>query len=295
MQALTIFLTGGSGFIGRNVFEQLRGKYTFYTPRHDELDLTDASEVEKFFKNHPIDVVIHSAKLGGTRKVSNSAEIAEINARMFFNIVRNDKYFEKMIFLGTGSEYDNSRPLKRVKEEKFDRVVPKDSFGFSKYICSKYIEKADRIINLRLFGIYGKYEDYELRFISNAICKTLFNLPITIKQNVLFDYVYIDDFVRILDYFIVHKPTKKFYNIGRGDSIDLLTIAELVNKIGDRKSKIIVKQKGLNNEYTCDNSRLKKEIKGIHFTDFDETLKRLYEWYKSIKSSLSIDSFLHDK
>lgn len=295
MGSKNIFLTGGSGFIGRNILEQLGKKYNFLAPTHQELDLTDARSVENFFMTHYIDIVIYVAKLGGTRKVPNTPEIAEINLRMFFNIVRNEKCFKKMIFLGSGAEYDVSRPLVKVKEEDFDKVVPKDSFGFYKYICSKYIEKAKNIVNLRLFGIYGKYEDYELRFISNAICKNLFGLPITMRQNVFFEYVYINDFIKILDYFIIHDTEEKFYNIGRGNPIDLLTIAKTVNKIADKKSKIIIKKPDLKNEYTCDNSRLRKEIKNLRFTDFEKTVKDLYSWYESIKPSLSIDSFLVDK
>jgi len=295
MRSLRIFLTGGNGFIGKNILDQLGNKYHFYAPSHNELDLTDADAVALFFRKKTIDMVIHTAKIGGTRKVQNSEEIAELNAYMFFNIVRNEKYFRKMIFLGSGAEYDTSRPLKKVKEEDFDLVVPKDSFGFYKYICSKYIEKTDKIINLRLFGIYGKYEDYELRFISNAICKNIFNLPITMKQNVFFDYVYINDFIKILDYFILNNSKKKFYNIGAGRSIDLLTIAKTVNKISKKKSKIIIKKKGLNNEYTCDNIRLLKEIVNLRFTDFKDSVRELYSWYKSIKSSLKKESFLIDK
>lgn len=290
-----IFLTGGSGFIGRNILEQLGEKYTFYAPSHKELDLKSFSAVEKYLKAYPVDIIIHSAKLGGTRKVQNSGEIAEINVRMFFNLVRNEKYFKKMLFLGTGAEYDVSRSLIKVKEEDFDRVVPKDSFGFCKYICSKYVEKSDNIINLRLFGIYGKYEDYELRFISNAICKNLFGLPITMHKNVFFDYLYMNDFVQILDYFLNHDVKEKFYNIGTGKSIDLLTIAQTINRIGTRKSEIIIRKKGLKNEYTCDNARLLREIRGFIFTDFEKSVRELYEWYRNKKHSLKIESFLIDR
>lgn len=295
MRSTNIFLTGGNGFIGKNIFEQLGKKYNFLAPSRQELDLEDPYKVENFLRTHIADVVIHSAKIGGTRKVPNTTEIAEINTRIFFNIARNEKYFSKMIFLGSGADYDVSRPLVKVKEEEFDRVVPKDSFGFYKYICSKYIEKAAKIINLRLFGIYGKYEDYELRFISNAICKNIFGLPITMRQNVFFDYVYINDLIKIIEHFINNDSRNKFYNIGTGKSIDLLSIAKLINKIAGQKSDILIGKKGLKNEYTCDNTRLRNEIKNLHFTDIERAIGELYAWYKSIKPILNRESFLVDK
>ena len=286
MNQRTIFLTGAAGFIGRNIKEQLGDKYRLYAPSSKELDLGDGRAVEKFFRAHTPDVVIHAAKIGGTRKIQSTAEITVANMRMFFNLVRCERYFQKMIFLGSGAEYDNSRPLIRVREEDFDKFVPLESFFFYKYACSKYIEKADNIVNLRLFGIYGKYEDYELRFISNAIYKTLFDLPITIKQNVFFDYLYINDFVNILDYFIQNKVSHAFYNVGTGKRVDLLTIANIVRKVAGKDLKIIVKEKGLNNEYTCDNTRLMRELPHVRFTDLEKSIVDLYGWYQTVKPSL---------
>lgn len=294
MKKLRIFLTGKNGFIGRNIVEQLKDKYTFFAPSHHQLDLVDTKAVEGFFRKHHVDIVIHSAKIGGSRKIESSAEIGELNARMFFNLARNEKYFKKMIFLGSGAEYDNSRPLKQVKESDFDQVVPQEKFFFYKYICSKYIEKADKIINLRLFGIFGKYEDYEVRFISNAICRNLSNLPITMEQNVFFDYLYINDFTKILDYFINNNSKYKFYNVGTGKRIDLLTVAKIINKISERKSKIIVKKRGLKREYSCDNSRLKKEIRNLSFTDIEDSIRQLYLWYKENKKKINTASLLFD-
>ncbi len=290
-----IFLTGGSGFIGKNILEKLSDKYLFFAPSSNELNLQNAEEVAAYIRVHKFDLVIHSAKYGGTRKVENAAQTAEYNTRMFFNIVRNKAFFKRMIFLGSGGEYDHyARSIVRIREEEFDRFVPQDSFGFYKYLCSKYIENVDNIVNLRVFGIFGKYEDYDLRFISNAICKNILGLPITIRQNVFFDYLYIDDFVKILEYFIDNSVREKFYNMGTGTSIDLETIAKLINKISKNPSEIIINTEGLNNEYTCDNSRLLSEISDLTFANFEDSIRDLYNWYKSKKHILRRESFLVD-
>lgn len=292
---MKVLITGSKGFIGKNLTEQLSDKYKLYTPLHKELNLLDEVIVENYFKKNKFDVVIHCAVVGGSRKSERVENAFYKNTRMFFNIVRNKKYFKKIINLGSGAEYDSSRPLVKVKEIDFDQKVPVDDYGFYKYVCAKYIQEADGIVNLRIFGMFGKYENYKLRFISNAICKNIFELPITMKQNVFFDYVYIDDFVKIVDYFINNNPKEKFYNIGRGKKIDLLTIANRINSVSDKKSLIKIKTKGFNKEYTCDNTRLKKEIKDLNFADFDKSLKKLYLWYKSIKHLLKKEDFLEDK
>ena len=108
------------------------------------------------------------------------------------------------------------------------RVCRTDEHGFFRYVSAKYIETTSNVTELRIFSIFGKYEDYAIRFISNAICKTLFDLPITIKQNRLFDYLYVDDFVPILDFFIQNKPRYKAYNVTPDHAIELLTLAEKI-------------------------------------------------------------------
>ena len=49
-----ILLTGGSGFIGRNLYEQLRDKYDILAPRHKELDLLNLSSLQEFVKKNNI-------------------------------------------------------------------------------------------------------------------------------------------------------------------------------------------------------------------------------------------------
>lgn len=277
----TIFIAGGSGFIGKNLIEAFKNKYKILSPSHKELDLLDTVAVDDFCARNRIDVVIYCALVGGSRKEEQEENSLSKNLRMFFNIVRNKDKFGKMINFGSGAEYDKSKPIVDVKEENFDKSVPMDDYGFFKYVCSKYIEQSENIVSLRIFGLFGKYEDFRYRFISNAIYQNLSGLPIAINQNVFFDYVYIDDFVKIVDYFIENEVKYKFYNIGTGKKIDLITIAGLVNDVATKKSEIMVKNKGLSNEYSCDNKRLINELgASFKFIEIDKSIKDLFYWYE---------------
>ena len=292
---LKIFITGANGFIARNVIEQLSSKYNLVVPSHKELNLLDTSAVDKFFLRHKhFDVILHTAIVGGNRKVPNTPEIATVNLRMFFNVARNIKYFGRMIHLGSGIEYGKERALKKVKETDFDKYVPQNNFGFYKYLCGKFIENSQKIFNLRLFGVFGKYEDSSIQFISNAICKSIVGIPITINQNVYFDYLYVDDFVQILDYFLTHKAQYKSYNVGTGKSTDLLSIANKINNIAEHKVSVKIRSRGMANEYTCNNNRLIGEIGSFKFTNLDQALKELHQWYLSQKSKLKVRNFLHN-
>lgn len=275
-----ILITGGSGFIGQNFKECLSSKYTIYSPTHQDLELTEEKQVEGFFKKNKIDAVIHCANIGGTRNTIQLSNIVSVNLRMFLNLLKSKRYYKKMIFLGSGAEYGKNQALVKVKESDFDKSVPVDDYGFYKYVCSRLIEREKNIVNLRLFGIYGKYEDYSLRFISNAIVKNLLLIPIDINQNVFFDYLYINDLIRIIDYFINNETKYNFYNVSSGKKIDLITLARKINAISPYRSKVIIRRKGLNKEYTASNTRLTEEIKGFKFTSIEEGISDLYKWYR---------------
>lgn len=274
-----VLITGAHGFIGKNLAEYLSPFYQLHTPPHKELDLLDEEKVRDFILNNKINIIIHCANVGGGRDTINLTDVVHTNLRMFFNVVRNSNYVEKIIHFSSGAEYDKSRPLVKVKEDNFDKRVPKDDYGFYKYVCSKHIEKVDKILCLRLFGVYGKYENYRYKFISNAILKNLLKLPIVINQNVYFDYLYIDDLLKIVHFFLANRSQYKIYNVCCGKSIDLITIAKIINKISDFKSKITVKIKGLNNEYTGSNARLKKEIPNLKFTPYQTGIRKLFRYY----------------
>lgn len=279
----TIFITGVHGFIGKNLLEHLQGKCKLLTPGRKELDLLNTNAVDAYFRRNKIDVVINCAAVGGSRTEEHVNSALSQNLRILFNLLRNKDRFKKMIQLGSGAEYDKSKPIVKVKETDFGKTIPQDEYGFFKYICSKYIEKEKNFVCLRIFGLFGKYEDLRLRFISNAIVNNLNGLAIHMTQNVYFDYVYINDFVKIIDYFIHHKGKHAFYNIGSGKKVDIFSIAKIINQVADKKSKIIIKTKGLNKEYTCNNSRLVQEIKNLNFTNINVAVGELYVWYKNHK------------
>mgnify|MGYP001609288767 CR=1 FL=1 len=68
------------------------------------------------FKSNSFDVVIYSSNIGGTRNTTHLSNVALTNLRIFFNILRCKKMYGRMIFLGSGAEYNKNRPYKHGKE-----------------------------------------------------------------------------------------------------------------------------------------------------------------------------------
>ena len=278
---MNILLTGGSGFIGRNILESyLTKKYKFISPTSKELDLSNEKNVDFFFENNNIDIVIHAAVKPSHRNAKDFSNLFYTNSRMFFNLERHCNEYKKMLVLGSGAIYDlrNYRP--KMKEYEWTDNIPADDHGYCKYVCEKIIEKSKNIYDLRIFGIFGKYEDYAIRFISNAICKVLYDLPITIKQNRKFDYIYVNDLIPIIDWFIENEPKYHSYNITPDSSISLFDLAQLVLKVSGKKLPIIIGKEGLGLEYSGNNSLLREEYDKLYFTPIEDAIKDLYNWYR---------------
>ena len=235
---MRILITGGSGFIGRNLAEQLASVYEVLAPSSSELDLLKEHDVREYLTAHSVDVIVHAATTRSNRRLAAPPDLLDRNCRMFFNLARNAERFGKMIHFGSGAEYDRSELPPLVREDYFDTRVPADAYGFSKYICAKYIERAERIVDLRLFGVFGPYEDYTVRFISNACCRVLKGLPIVLRQDVMFDYLYVKDLARITSWFIENELGHKAYNVCTGGRWQLTELARIVAEVSGQGARM---------------------------------------------------------
>jgi len=292
---INILLTGGSGFIGRNIFEHFKSKYNVVAPTHSELDLLDEDQVINYFTKHGFNIVIHAAVKPGHRNANDPTNLFYSNTRMYFNLARQSENIEKMIILGSGAIYDTRNDIHKAMEDSYKNNLPADEHGFCKYICARDTERMDNIVELRLFGVFGKYEDYAIRFISNAICKTLFDLPITIKQNRRFDYLYIDNLMPVLDYFISHDAKQKAYNVTPDKEISLCELAELIREISGKDLPIIISNPGMGKEYSGDNSLLLNELKNLTFTPIRSAIEQLFSWYQDNIDMVNKAYLLYDK
>lgn len=292
-----VLLTGGSGFIGKNIIESYLGeKYELIAPRHREVDLTRTEDVDRFFDHQEIDFVIHSAVKPGHRNAPDTNDLFYLDSRMFHNLMRHESRFRKMIYLSSGSVYDMARQhLDNVREWSVGHLIPEDEHGFFRYVTAKYVEQLDNVVELRIFSIYGKYEDYAIRFISNAICKSLFDLPITIKQDRLFNFMHVDDLIPVIEHFIDDEAMHHAYNVCYDVPMSLLDVARLIIEISGKDLPIIIAKDGMGYTYSGSNARLRAEMPWLNMTPVREGIERLYNWYSENKATIDRDVLLFDK
>ncbi|MBF0436867.1 MAG: NAD(P)-dependent oxidoreductase [Magnetococcales bacterium] len=269
-----MLITGTSGFVGRNLKEYFQGRVPhLYCPNRATLNLLDSDAVLACLAEQYFDVVIHCGVTLGS---------VEENLKMYFNLERGSERFGRMICIGSGAEYDMRNYLPGMKEEYFRSCIPMDIYGFSKYVIANDIENRPRnIYNLRVFGIFGPYENYKRRFISNNICRVLCGLDLSVVRNMRFDFLWIADFIAMLELFLEGQPLWRSYNICSGQSPDLVSILHLIREVHGRDVPVTIHEEGFKQEYSGDNSRFLQEFGWNRYTDLKRSIADLYDWYRN--------------
>lgn len=131
------------------------------------------------------------------------------------------------------------------------------------------------------------------RFISNAICKALYEYPITIRQNANFDYLFIDDLCRIVDWAICNTPKYHDYNAVSGVKYELKELANIVNSVTKKNVPIYVAKEGMWKEYTASNKRLCDEMKTFIPEKMEESIDKLTSWYRHNMNQIDRCSLLY--
>lgn len=298
-----ILLTGGSGFVGRNLIEYFEahypGEFVIDAPRSKDLNVLDRDMVENWLlgkakgssilPGEKYDIVLHFAVYTDAVDPSkDGSKMYEYNKQSFLNFFENRHLCEKLFYAGSGAEFNKTAPIVSVTEEDLEgREIPVDPYGRMKYECGQLIETGENTYNLRIFGLFGKYE-YPNRLITYLCNKSIGNEPFELNQDVYFDYLYIDDFCRMVHEILSKDaPAYHTYNMVSGQKVNLLRLVDIVNDIAVRRGypaqNVTVRKEGLNFEYTASCRRFLREFSDFHFLSIEESVERLYEIYEEEK------------
>jgi len=298
---MTVLITGSDGFVGSHLLETCPASLgQIFSPTFNELDLTDSQSVRDYLAGKKIHYCIHSATTL-RNKTTYPTNVCELNLRMFFNLVRYLPEDCRIVNLGSGSEYTRELWHDNMQEESFLDSIPKDSHSLSKYIISKFIHTNthDRLVTLRIFGIYGEREHYLYKFISNTIVKTLYGISANINQDAVFNYIDVRDFCSVL-YLLLPKP--ELYclgsvNVGYPHNYKLSDITsyilDLTGKTQTLPYKVLSSTMG--NPYTPSLQRMQSLLPvSYQFTPILDSISRLISYYSSILQTLNLDMLIAD-
>ena len=295
---MRVLLTGGSGFIGRHIKERLSRDHDVLAPTHLELDVSSAPAVRTWLDDHPVDAVVHAAVKPGHRNARDQCDLVGDNLRQFFSLVRCRAAFGRFVVLTSGAVYGIQRPLVRVTEGQLGEEVPTDDHGFSKYVEALWLQGDPDAVELRPFGVYGPGEDYAIRFISNACCKALFGMPVTLRRDRLFSYVWVEDLAALVERALDGRHgglAPGSYNVTPGNPVSLRALADLVINASGAQVPVVVGDSTLGAEYSGDGSKLPSVDPSFRFTTPAEGVENLLDWYVARRDSIDRSALETDR
>jgi nucleoside-diphosphate-sugar epimerase len=269
---MRILITGGNGFLAKEIKNLLKDKdkYTIESPNKKKLNLLDKNNVKDFFLTKDFyDAVIHTAITGGSRNSIDTYETFYNNVKMFFNLMEYKNKFGKLINLASGASYDRNTNI--FSDKNILTSNPDDYYGFSKNIIERIVLTTEKMYNVRIFNVFSKNE-MDTRFIKMCINCLQNNKDIIIDNDRYFDFFYMDDFIKVLLFYMetenskLHKDIDLFYEI----KYKLCEIDSLIKK-DNNNIKIKIQSTSLLN-YIGNHEKLYSYP--LMFEDFENILKR---------------------
>lgn len=302
-----ILLLGGFGFLGTNVIKyvdtNLSHKYKFIVfdksachlngVRFDSVskvytgNFIDTKIFERIFNENRIDVVFHS--LSTTVPVDSGNAKFDVESNLVPTLDVLDlmvKYgVNDIVYLSSGGAIYGVVDNKQHKES--DDVFPVSSYGIVKLAIEKYMMQYAQLYGLkplilRLSNPYGPYH-YSMKqgVVNVAMSKALNGNTFEIwgDGNGKKDYIYVEDFVRIVFKLIDEGIYNKVLNIASGQSFSVNEIVRIIMhmvpcfKVEYKDSKMFDA-----NHFELDTTQLKQILPDITFTSIEEGLNKTYAW-----------------
>jgi GDP-L-fucose synthase len=233
--SIKILITGGNGFIARNLSKILSNQYKVETVSRQDLDLIDYESTKKFFSDKQYDLVIHTAVEGGRRTKPDTEEMFYKNILMTYNLLSNKHCFDKIITFGSGAELDRRFDINGDSKDRY----PIDYYGMSKSVINKLCLIEDKMYNFRIFNCFGIDESPD-RLIRGNIERKLNGLPMTLFSNKLMDFFYIDDLAKMINQFLIdYTRFPKTIDCVYEKSFRLKDILNMINELDDNKVEIV--------------------------------------------------------
>ncbi len=252
---MNILITGGSGFIGSNIFYKLKKHHKIFI--YDKLspnfnanfikgDLNQKKKLRLSLKKNNIDCIIHlAASLGVKDTENNPKKVLSVNidgTKNLLEAIPDSKV--KLVLFTSSSEIYGETNINGVKEN--DKLKPKSVYAHTKIIGEELVKTYSKIhkfeyLILRLFNVCGigqKNEFVISKFINNANKKRLIYVYGSGRQIRCFCHV--NDATDAIVKLIKSKFRNDIFNIGNNNCpISMIDLAKYVSKQFKPKIKIV--------------------------------------------------------
>jgi len=308
----TVMVTGGSGFLGSHLVEDLRsrsGDEEVFVPRSDEYDLREKRDIERAFGDSRAEVVIHlAATVGGIgANRDNPGRYFYENAIMGIELIEAARRFdvEKFTTIGTICAYPKHTEVPFSEADLYDGYPEETNapYGIAKKaLLTQSQAYRDQYgfngIYLMPVNLYGPRDDFDLdtSHVIPAIIRKCVEARERGEDSITAwgtgeptrEFLYVTDAAEgILD------ATERYdgpepVNLGSGMEISIRDLVELVADLTGFEGGIewdTTKPDGQPRR-RLDTSRAKEHFDWEASTEFEEGLRETIDWYEAHREDI---------
>lgn len=305
-----IVVTGGGGFLGSHVVCKLkaRGCSSVFAPRRRDYDLTQAEAVERLFREHRPEILIHAAAvvggIGANRE--NPGSFFYSNAIIGIQVIEAARSHgvDKTVVLGTICAYPKLTPVPFREENLWDGYPEETNapYGIAKKAllvqCQAYRQQYGmNAIYLLPVNLYGPRDNFDVK--SSHVIPALIRKCVEAREegrpeiecwgdgSATREFLYVEDaadgVIAAAEKYDGPEPV----NLGSGMEI---SIRDLVQKIAsltgyDGKIRWDATKPNGQPRRCLDITRSEREFGFRTKTGFDEGLRRTIDWYLANRTS----------
>lgn len=306
---LRYLVTGGAGFIGSNIVDELvrrghdvavlddlsAGKENNLAGVRKKIEflagsITNLSAVQAASKG--ADYVIHlAARTSVPRSVENPLETNSVNIDGTLNVLvaARDAKVRRFVYAASSSAYGETLELPKTEAMQSAPISP---YGVTKYVGELYAQVFGRVYGLenasvRFFNVFGPRQDPTSQY--SGVLSRFMLAVIEGKQPVIYgdgeqsrDFTYIDNIVdETLRACEAKDGSGMVFNGGTGARITLNEVLRLLEKITGREiePKYEAPRAGDIRHSQADVTLAQKVLGYKPLVNFEEGLRRTWEWY----------------
>ena len=252
----TVLITGGMGFIGKNIIDRIKDYYNLVIIgrrekeetsdfKYYKCDISILNELEKVFKSENIDSIIHLATY--YKPIHTKEDISRMidtNVKGLNNILELCSIYGVKSIINTGScfEYGDKKTISKESDELDPWGLYAETKILAEDLVSFYCKKGLNAMSFRLFPplvLMKTYQDHSLCH-DNAI--KIIKIELTYGEQ-KWDYTYSKDMAE--SYKLALETSIKGHeiiNISNNKPISLKEIVIKIIELTNSKSKIILEQ-----------------------------------------------------
>jgi len=309
MKNKNILITGGLGFIGSHIADELMedNQITIIdnlstgniknlkTPEHENLEI-----VEEDLRNtnlndltKDIDYIFHLAAMASVPlSVENPIECNDVNVNATVKLLKAaaDNNVKKIVFSSSSAVYGENRniPLKETEP-----LMPTSPYAASKASCELYLRSfydsyGLNYTALRYFNVFGPKQDKNSQYA--AVIPNFISALLEGEQAVIYgdgeqtrDFVYVKDIVRA-NIAACESGYNGIVNVASGEKLTINRLYEIVkNTLGSELEPDYQPERlGDIKHSLADVSNMENINLKIDSSDFEQQLSETVNWFKTI-------------